>query len=54
MSCELSGCDPKPLSSSRWEGEGVNEVGKDKATGIIRVKINKKFYRPTEVVSDRD
>ncbi|KAK3086022.1 hypothetical protein FSP39_012276 [Pinctada imbricata] len=33
-----------------WEGEGVNEVGKDKATGIVRVKVNPKFYRPTEVV----
>ena len=35
----------------RWEGKDVNEVGKDKATGIVRVKINPKFYRPTEVVS---
>ena len=35
----------------RWEGEGVNEVGKDKATGVVRVKVNPKFYRPTEVVS---
>ena len=32
-----------------WEGEGVNEVGKDKATGTVRIKVNKKFYRPTEV-----
>ncbi|XP_059164922.1 GDP-mannose 4,6 dehydratase-like isoform X1 [Physella acuta] len=32
-----------------WEGSGVNEVGKDKATGNILVKINPKFYRPTEV-----
>lgn len=35
---------------SRWEGEGVNEVGKDKKTGEVRVKVNPKFYRPTEVV----
>lgn len=35
---------------SRWEGSGVDEVGKDKATGIVRVKVNPKFYRPTEVV----
>ena len=33
-----------------WEGSGVNEVGKDKATGVVRVKINPKYYRPTEVV----
>ncbi|KAH9502653.1 hypothetical protein Btru_074022 [Bulinus truncatus] len=32
-----------------WEGSGVNEVGKDKKTGNILVKINPKFYRPAEV-----
>ena len=32
-----------------WEGEGVNEVGKDAATGTVRVRIDPKFYRPTEV-----
>lgn len=32
-----------------WEGEGVNEVGKDKATDKVVVKINPKFYRPAEV-----
>jgi len=32
-----------------WEGQGVDEVGKDKATGVVRVKINPKHYRPTEV-----
>lgn len=32
-----------------WEGEGVNEVGKEKDTGIVRVKVNPKYYRPTEV-----
>ena len=35
----------------RWEGEGETEIGKDKATGKIRVKINPAYYRPTEVVS---
>ena len=34
-----------------WEGEGVNEVGKEKDSGIVRVKVNEKYYRPTEVVS---
>jgi len=33
-----------------WEGSGVNEVGKDKATGAVRIKINPRYYRPTEVV----
>ncbi len=31
-----------------WEGVNENEVGKD-AHGIIRVKINPKYYRPAEV-----
>lgn len=29
----------------------MEEVGKDKATGIVRVRVDPKFYRPTEVVS---
>lgn len=32
-----------------WEGKGDNEIGKEKGTDIIRVKVNPKFYRPTEV-----
>lgn len=32
-----------------WEGEGVDETGKEKDTGVVRVKVNPKFYRPTEV-----
>ncbi|CAF1183436.1 unnamed protein product [Didymodactylos carnosus] len=32
-----------------WEGQGVNEVGKEKATGIVRITVNPKYYRPTEV-----
>jgi GDPmannose 4,6-dehydratase len=32
-----------------WSGEGMNEVGKDAATGITRVKINPKYFRPCEV-----
>lgn len=32
-----------------WEGEGVNEVGKDKKTGAVIVKINSKYFRPAEV-----
>lgn len=31
-----------------WEGEGVDEVGKDK-NGVVRVKVNPKFFRPAEV-----
>lgn len=32
-----------------WEGEGIDEVGKDAATGKVVVKVNKKFFRPAEV-----
>ncbi len=32
-----------------WEGEGIDEVGKDAATGKVVVKGNKKFFRPAEV-----
>jgi len=31
-----------------WEGEGVDEVGKDQ-NGVIRVRIDKRYFRPTEV-----
>ena len=32
-----------------WEGEGVNEVGKNKATGDIVVRMDERYYRPAEV-----
>lgn len=32
-----------------WSGEGVEEVGKDKSTGKIVVKIDEKYFRPCEV-----
>ena len=32
-----------------WEGSGENEIGKEKDTGTVRIKIDPKFYRPTEV-----
>ncbi|XP_046667113.1 GDP-mannose 4,6 dehydratase [Homalodisca vitripennis] len=32
-----------------WEGSGVEEVGKEADTGIVRVRINPKYFRPTEV-----
>lgn len=34
-----------------WEGSGIDEVGKEKDTGIVRVKVNPRYFRPTEVVS---
>ena len=32
-----------------WEGSGVNETGKDAATGKILVRIDPRYFRPTEV-----
>lgn len=32
-----------------FSGTGVDEVGKDKATGKVLVKVNPKFFRPAEV-----
>lgn len=32
-----------------FEGTGVDEVGRDKATGKVIVKVNKDFFRPAEV-----
>ncbi|XP_054165337.1 GDP-mannose 4,6 dehydratase-like [Oppia nitens] len=32
-----------------WEGSGINEVAIEKGTGIIRVKVNQKHFRPSEV-----
>jgi GDPmannose 4,6-dehydratase len=32
-----------------WRGKGGDETGIDKATGEVRVRIDPKYYRPTEV-----
>lgn len=32
-----------------FSGEGMNEIGKDKATGKVVVKVNPDFFRPAEV-----
>jgi len=31
-----------------WEGEGVDEIGKDDE-GVVRVRVNARYFRPTEV-----
>lgn len=33
----------------RWQGEGVDEVGIDAATGTVRVSVDPRYFRPTEV-----
>ena len=32
-----------------WEGEGLDEVGIDKNTGRVVIKVNPKYFRPAEV-----
>ena len=32
-----------------WEGEGINEVGRRADNGKIIIKIDKRYFRPTEV-----
>ncbi len=32
-----------------WEGEGIDEVGVDKNTGKVVVKVDSKYFRPSEV-----
>lgn len=34
-----------------WEGEGVDEVGRDKDSGKVLVRVNPRYFRPTEVVN---
>jgi GDPmannose 4,6-dehydratase len=33
----------------RWEGSGNTEVGYDDKTGVARIKIDPRYFRPTEV-----
>ena len=39
----------KNKSAIIWEGEGLNEVGKRSDTGDIVVRIDQRYFRPTEV-----
>ena len=32
-----------------WHGTGVDEVGREAATGTVRVRIDPRYFRPTEV-----
>lgn len=35
--------------SLEWTGQGVNEKGIDAQTGIVRVEVDPRYFRPTEV-----
>jgi GDPmannose 4,6-dehydratase len=43
IACEILGI------SIRWEGEGVNETAIDLKTGNVIVKVDPKYFRPSEV-----
>ena len=32
-----------------WEGSAENETGRDRKTGVVRVRVNPRFFRPAEV-----
>jgi GDPmannose 4,6-dehydratase len=32
-----------------WEGVGVDEVGRNRETGVIIVRMDERYYRPCEV-----
>lgn len=32
-----------------WEGEGVDEIGRDKSTGDVLVEVDPEYFRPAEV-----
>lgn len=36
-------------TSIDWEGKGVDEVGRDAKTGVVRVRVDPRYFRPTEV-----
>ncbi len=44
-------CAPKFGFDIEWEGEGLDEVGRDKISGKIIIKIDPKYFRPAEVES---
>lgn len=37
------------LTRRSWEGKEEKEVGICTETGVVRVRIDEKYYRPTEV-----
>lgn len=36
-----------------WRGRGLDEVGVEKSSGIVRVKVHQRYFRPTEVVCNQ-
>ena len=32
-----------------WKGSGTSEIGRDKRSGVVRVRVSEDFFRPAEV-----
>lgn len=47
----VEACAPYFNMKIEWEGEGLNEVGIDKNSGNVVVRVDPKYFRPTEVAS---
>ena len=47
--CNIAFESISPMLKLVWEGEGIDEVAKIKATGRTVISINHNFYRPAEV-----
>jgi GDPmannose 4,6-dehydratase len=45
----VESCAPYFGLNIEWQGEGLNEIGVDRTTGKTIVKIDPKYFRPTEV-----
>jgi len=45
----VEACAPYFGMDIEWQGEGLNEVGIDKKTGKIIVRVDPKYFRPAEV-----
>jgi GDPmannose 4,6-dehydratase len=44
-------CAPKFGFDIEWQGEGLDEVGIDRTTGRIIIRVDPKYFRPAEVES---
>ena len=42
-------CEELGWNGIRWEGEGLNEIGIRKSDGKNIIKVDKRYFRPTEV-----
>jgi len=42
-------CAPYFNMNIQWEGEGLNEIGRDIKTGNVVVAVDKRYFRPAEV-----